>query len=122
MFPQIMKTLIEAGANTDIVNNMNYPAQRRGDNFIEDEGEINLLMAAVGMGHWRLRMSWGTPARRSGQLQDKESLIFDSVSVVLNTGVPVNSTDAKGQTALAFAKQRGYSSVVTLLEAAGAKN
>ena len=120
--PQIMKALIEAGANTNVVNNMNYPAQRRGDNFIKDEGEINLLMAAVGMGHWRLRMSWGTPERRSGQLQDKESLIFDSVSVALTTGVPINSTDAEGQTALSFAKQRGYSSVVTLLEAAGARN
>ena len=101
---------------------MNYPAQRRGDNYIKDEGEINLLMAAVGMGHWRLRMSWGTSERRSGQLQDKESLIFDSVSVILNTDVSINSVDAEGQTALAFAKQRGYSSVVTLLEAAGATN
>ena len=120
--PQIMETLIKVGANTKIINNMSYPAQRRGDNFIKNEGEINLLMAAVGMGHWRLRMSWGTPERRSGQLQDKESLIFDSVSVILNTDVPLNSTDAEGQTALAFATQRGYSSVVTLLEAAGARN
>ena len=120
--PQIMETLIKVGANTKTINNMNYPAQRRGDNYIKDEGEINLLMAAVGMGHWRLRMSWGTSERRSGQLQDKESLIFDSVSVILNTDVPINSADAEGQTALAFAKQRGYSSVVTLLEAAGATN
>ena len=120
--PQIMETLIKVGANTKTINNMNYPAQRRGDNYIKDEGEINLLMAAVGMGHWRLRMSWGTSERRSGQLQDKESLIFDSVSVILNTDVSINSVDAEGQTALAFAKQRGYSSVVTLLEAAGATN
>ena len=97
---------------------MSYPAQRRGENFIKDEGEINLLMAAVGMGHWRLRMSWGTPERRSGQLQNKESLIFDTVSAALEAGVPINSTDAEGQTTLAFAKQRDYPSLITLLESA----
>ena len=118
--PQIMKALIKAGADTTVTNNMSYPAQRRGENFIKDEGEINLLMAAVGMGHWRLRMSWGTPERRSGQLQNKESLIFDTVSAALEAGVPINSTDAEGQTTLAFAKQRNYPSVITLLEAAGA--
>ena len=118
--PQIMKALIKAGADTTVTNSMSYPAQRRGENFIKDEGEINLLMAAVGMGHWRLRMSWGTPERRSGQLQNKESLIFDTVSAALEAGVPINSTDAEGQTTLAFAKQRNYPSVITLLEAAGA--
>ena len=118
--PQIMKALIKAGADTTVTNSMSYPAQRRGENFIKDEGEINLLMAAVGMGHWRLRMSWGTPERRSGQLQNKESLIFDTVSAALEAGVPINSIDAEGQTTLAFAKQRNYPSVITLLEAAGA--
>ena len=118
--PQIMQALIKAGADTTVTNSMSYSAQRRGENFIKDEGEINLLMAAVGMGHWRLRMSWGTPERRSGQLQNKESLIFDTVSAALEAGVPINSTDAEGQTTLAFAKQRNYPSVITLLEAAGA--
>jgi len=118
--PKIMETLIKAGANPLTINYMNYPAQRRGENFIRDEGEINLLMAAVGMGHWRLRVSWGTPERRAGQLQDKESLILDSVLVALAAGTDINAKDAEGQTALGFSKQRGYDSVVSVLEASGA--
>ena len=118
--PQIMKTLISAGANPLVINHMAYPAQRRGENFIKDEGEINLLMAATGMGHWRLRVSWGTPERREGQLQDRESLILDSAIVALQAGADINARDGEGQTALAFTKQRNYDSVVQMLEAAGA--
>jgi ankyrin repeat protein len=118
--PQIMKTLINAGANPLVVNHMAYPAQRRGENFIRDEGEINLLMAATGMGHWRLRVSWGTPERREGQLPDKESLILDSAIVALQAGADINAKDGEGQTVLAFSKQRNYDSVVQMLEAAGA--
>jgi ankyrin repeat protein len=99
---------------------MTYPAQRRGENFIRDEGEINLLMAAAGMGHWRLRVSWGSPERREGQLQDKESLILASAIVALRAGADINARDAEGQTVLAFSKQRNYDSVIHMLEAAGA--
>ena len=53
--PEIMRALISAGANPFTTNNVSYPAQRRGENFIAEEGEINLVMAAVGMGHPRLR-------------------------------------------------------------------
>ena len=103
-----------------VVNHMSYPAQRMLEHFIRDEGEINLLMAAVGMGHWRLRVSWGTPERRAGQLQDRESLTLDSVLVALAAGAEINAKNAEGQTALAFAKQRRLDSVITVLEAAGA--
>ena len=102
------------------IRDRSYPAQRMLEHFIRDEGEINLLMAAVGMGHARLRVSWGTPERRAGQLQDRESLIVDSVLVALAAGAEVNAKNAEGETALAFAKQRRYESVVSILEAAGA--
>ena len=118
--PRIMETLLEAGADPMVINHMSYPAQRMLEHFIRDEGEINLLMAAVGMGHARLRVSWGTPERRAGQLQDRESLIVDSVLVALAAGAEVNAKNAEGETALAFAKQRRYESVVSILEAAGA--
>lgn len=118
--PKIMEELIEAGANPMVVNHMSYPAQRMLEHFIRDEGEINLLMAAIGMGHWRLRVSWGTPERRAGQLQDRESLTLDSVLVALAAGAEINAKNAEGQTALAFAKQRRLDSVITVLEAAGA--
>ena len=118
--PQIMDALINAGADPLTINHINYPAQRRGEPFIRDEGDVNLLMAAAGMGHWRLRVSWGTPERRSGQLQGRESLILDSVLVALGAGAEINARDAEGQTALTFSKQRGYDSVVNVLETAGA--
>lgn len=119
--PLIMEALIDAGADPSFTLAMSYPAQRRGENYIRDEGDIDLLMAATGMGHWRLRVSWGTVERRSGQLQDREALHLDSVLVALAAGANLNGADTEGKTALAFAKERRYESVVNVLEAAGAR-
>ena len=119
--PEIMQALLIADADPFTVNNVSYPAQRFGENFIAEEGNINLVMAAAGMGHRRLRLSWGTPERRAGQLdRSREDFIRESVSIALQAGVNPNQPDANGQTVLAFAKERGYPSVVALLEAAGA--
>lgn len=119
--PEIMQALLAAGANPFTVNNVSYPAQRFGENFMAEEGNINLVMAAAGMGHRRLRLSWGTPERRAGQLdRSREDFIRESVSIALQAGVNPNQPNANGQTALAFARERGYPSVVALLEAAGA--
>ncbi len=119
--PEIMRALLAAGADPFIVNNVSYPAQRRGENYQAEEGEINLLMAAAGMGHRRLRLSWGTPERRAGQLdRGPEDLVREAVSIALQAGVDPNQPDANGQTALAFARERRYASVTALLEAAGA--
>ena len=117
-----MEALLAAGADPLVVNDVHYPAERRGEHFMTEEGKIPLLMASVGMGHRRLRVSWGTPERRSGQTgQDRESLILDTVTVALRVGVDLNAGDATGQTALDFAKARRYDSVVALLLAAGAR-
>lgn len=119
--PEIMRALFGAGADPFTVNNVNYPAQRLGENFHAEEGEINLLMAAAGMGHRRLRLSWGAPERRAGQLdRSQEDFVREAVSIALQAGVDPSQPDANGQTALAFAKERRYPSVVALLEAAGA--
>lgn len=119
--PEIMQVLIDAGANPKVNNNVVYPAQRLGENFIVDEGEISLIMAAVGMGHRRLRLSWWSPERRANQLQrSREEFILDAVSVAAQAGVSLDSTDSEGKTALAFAKDRRYDSVAALLEALGA--
>jgi ankyrin repeat protein len=120
--PQIMEALLAAGADPLVVNDVHYPAERRGENFMAEEGEISLLMASVGMGHRRLRVSWGTPERRAGQTgQDQESLILDTVTVAVRAGVDLNASDAADQTALAFAKARRYDSVVAFLLTAGAR-
>ncbi len=119
--PQIMQALLKAGANPQAVNNLSYPAQRLGENFIQDEGEISLLMAAIGMGHRRLRISWGTPERRAGQLgRDREMFILQSAEIAVQAGVDLNLKNAEGQSALDFAKSRRYESVVKFLLAAGA--
>ena len=119
--PQIMQTLIDAGADVNFANRVVYPSQRMGENFVVDEGEISLLMAAAGMGHRRLRISWWTPERRAGQLgQSREEFILQAVTIAAQAGVDPNLTDAEGQTALDFAKARSYESVVAFLEAIGA--
>ena len=118
--PLIMEALLDAGADPLVVVEINYPAQRLGELYIADEGPINLVMAAVGLGHPRLRMSWGTAERRAGQLQDRQSLVLDSVRVAVSAGAEINAQNTDGQTALSFAKQRRYGSVVAFLEAAGA--
>jgi ankyrin repeat protein len=119
--PKIMQALLEAGANSNVVNDVHFPAERRGDNFTQVEGGVSLLMAAVGMGHSRLRVSWGTPERRAGQTgQSRESLILDTVKVAVATGVNLDTENVDGLSALDFAKSRRYESVVSYLRAAGA--
>ncbi len=120
--PEIMQTLIAAGADVATTNDVIYPAQRMGENFMVEEGEISLLMAAVGMGHRRLRVSWWTPERRAGQLgRSREEFILDAVTIATQAGVDPNLTNAEGQTALAFARSRRYDSVVAFLQSIGAR-
>lgn len=119
--PAIMRALLEAGANPHILNNVNFPAQRMGDFYTAEEGDHSLLMAAVGMGNRRLRLSWATPERRAGQVgRDREALILEAVQLALLAGVDMNMQNAAGQTALQFARARGYDRVVTFLQQAGA--
>ena len=118
--PLIMESLIQAGADPMVVIDISYPAQRLGELYTANEGQINLVMAAVGLGHPRLRVSWGTPERRAGQLQDRQSLVLDSVRVAVSAGADINARNMEGQSALAFAKQRRYASVVAFLDATGA--
>ncbi len=114
--PAIMEALIAAGADPLVVNHVSFPAQRMGELYTADEGEISLLMAAVGMGHRRLRMSWGTPERRGGQLQDQQSLMLDAATLAVRAGVDPSLTDSDGNTALDHARARRYERVVAYLE------
>jgi len=121
--PRIMELLLAAGADPNWVNNVVYPAQRRGELYIAEEGEISVLMAAVGMGHRRLRLSWGTPERRAGRLGlDQEALVLETCRVIVQAGVDVNLRDASGESAVDFAQSRGYESVVGFLLANGAQS
>ena len=112
--PQIMQLLLEHGADPLVVNDVSFAAQRSAaaltavaqrraeasgslnlapmaENYIAREGEISLLMAAVGMGHRRLGMSWGNADRRAGRLdQDRESFIYEAANIAVKAGVDVN--------------------------------
>lgn len=119
--PKIMQALLAAGADAKITNRVHFPAQRLGENFMQDEGDISLLMAAVGLGHPRLRTSWGAPQRRAGQTgESREDLVLESVKVAVAAGVDLDLVNADGLSALAYAKTRRYESVVNYLLAAGA--
>lgn len=118
--PELMSVLIDAGADVNTANMVSYPAQRMGNNFIIHEGEISLVMAAVGMGHRRLRNSWWTPERRAGRLETtSEEFILDSVMIAIQSGADPNKVNLEGETALSFAHARRYESVVTYLETLG---
>jgi uncharacterized protein len=120
--PAIMQQLLDAGADASALNHATYPAQRGlGENYMADEGEISILMAAVGMGHRRLRLSWASPQRRAGITgADRESLVLETAKVAVASGVDLNRQDASGKSALAFARDRRYESVVDYLLATGA--
>jgi ankyrin repeat protein len=120
--PRIMSLLLEYGADASIHNNVVYPAQRGlAEYYIAEEGEVSLLMAALGMGHWRLRVGWGNEQRRAGQIaKDRQALILETVKIAVQTGVDLNLKNAEGQTALGFAMSRRYEDVVEFLIEAGA--
>ncbi|MFM1897214.1 MAG: Phosphocholine transferase AnkX [Pseudomonadota bacterium] len=120
--PAIMARLLQAGADPLVVTRVTYPAQRGlAENYQAEEGDITVLMAAVGMGHRRATPSWGSEERRAGRTgKDDEDYILEAVRLAIQAGVELNRQDAAGQSALAFAKARRYESVVALLTEAGA--
>lgn len=115
--PAIMHLLIDAGADPLVTKRVSYPAQRMGDNFMADEGEVSLLMAAVGMGHRRLRMSWGSPERRAGQTGlSHEDLVLAAARIAVAAGVDADLVDAEGISALDFARGRNLHRVGDYLD------
>jgi len=122
--PDLMRQLIDAGADVHSRHHVVYPDQRMGENFLVDEGEISVLMAAAGMGNPRLRLSWWSPARRAGQMpRSNEEYRLEAVTVAASAGVDPLLSDAEGETALDFARRqrRGYGSIVAFLETLAAK-
>lgn len=121
--PTIMATLLAFGADPLVVNNVRYPALTRdGQPTVTEEGDISILMAALGMGNRRLTVSWGTEERRAGRIdKDTEALIYSAAKIAIEAGAVLDLTDASKQSALSTAKSRRYDTVVRLLTEAGAK-
>ena len=118
--PKLMTLLLERGADPLFVNNVTYPTLNGMQPVIAEEGEISVLMAAVGMGYRRLRMSWGSVERRAGiQGNVLEARILEAAEIAVWAGVDSNIQDAVGMAARDFARSRRYDEVVAFLDIVG---
>jgi ankyrin repeat protein len=118
--PDIMSLLLARGADPFFVKDVSYPTLRSMEPVIAEEGNISVLMAAVGMGYRRLRMSWGSVERRAGILgNDREARILQAVQVAVNAGVDSNLQNAAGVAARDFARSRRYEEVTAFLDIVG---
>jgi len=118
--PKLMTLLLERGADPLFVNNVTYPTLSGMQPVIAEEGEISVLMAAVGMGYRRLRMSWGSVERRAGiQGNDREARILEAAEIAVDAGVDSNIQNSAGMAARDFARSRRYDEVVAFLDIVG---
>ncbi len=124
--PEAMRILLRYGANPLFVHDVSYPTGNRERHQVETEGDVSVLMAAVGMGNRRLRNGYG-PDRRGDpsslpvyQLprDRREALALEAVQVAVEAGADLDVTDASGRTALDAARELEYDSVVRYLVAA----
>ena len=118
--PKIMTLLLERGADPLFVKEVTYPTLRGMEPVIAREGDVSVLMAAVGMGYRRLRMSWGSAERRAGiEGNDREARILEAAEVAVAAGVDSNIQDAAGMAARDFARSRRYEEVFAFLDIVG---
>ena len=109
--PDVMRLLLEYDVDPLFVHDVSYPAGNRARQFVEREGAITALMAAVGMGGGRFR-GFYRPAPN-----EAESVMLEAVRIAVEAGVDVNATDAYDRTAVDAAR---YESVVGFLVGSGA--
>lgn len=118
--PKIMTLLLARGADPFFVKDVTYPTLRGLEPVIAEEGGISVLMAAVGMGYRRLRMSWGSPVRRAGiEGSDREARILEAVEIAVAAGIDSNLQNAQGLAARDFARSRRYEEVFAFLDIVG---
>ena len=110
--PNVMRILLEYGANPLFAHDVSYPGGNRESQFVEREGAITALMAAVGMGGRRLRRGFYLPASN-----EAEFVMLEAVRIAVESGADVNAADASGRTAVDAAR---YESVVAFLVGSGA--
>ncbi len=132
--PGIMHMLAERGANPRAVHHPTYwpgSLSVRDERVQVREGATTALMAAVGLGGRnplvavdRLgRIAESAPVRstrREPDAVEREAVVLEAARLALTLGVPVDTANARGDTALHAAAARGYDSVIELLVANGA--
>jgi len=116
--PDMMRVLLENSADPHFMHRVRYPAggNRRPFN-IADEGQVSVLMAAIGMGNRRLDRvnKMGRSERDFLDPSAMELLTLESVEIAIDAGVDPNHRDASNRSALDAAKSLGYESVVSVL-------
>jgi len=118
--PEIMTLLLERGADPHFVKDVTYPTLSGLQPVIAEEGNVSVLMAAVGMGYRRLRMSWGSAERRAGIVgSNREARILEAAEIAVEAGVDSNIQNAVGLAARDFARSRRYEEVTAFLDIVG---
>ena len=111
--PNVMRRLVQHGADPLFVHHADY-AVRGGTERRRDA--TSTLMAAMGMGGGGAR-AWVEPDRG-----EREALTLEAVKLAAELGVDVNAANTDGRTALDAAKALEYETLVTFLEAQGARH
>ena len=108
--PDVMRLLLEHGANPRIVHHANYHIEEP----VEPRTQVTTaVMAAVGMGGG---VAWVQPNRL-----EREKLMLESVTLAVAQGVDVNAVNSDGRTALDAARALKFDSVVKFLTDRGAR-
>lgn len=128
--PEAMRALLDHGADPRFVHSVSYPTGNRERHQIEDEGNVSVLMAALGMGNRRITRSTG-PDRRGAaegsipvyQLPPdaRETLALEAVRIAVEAGAELDIANAYGQTALDTAMELEFDSIVAYLVESGAE-
>ncbi len=113
--PAVMRLLLQRGANPLVVHHGDRVVDGpRGTDFQHRKDVTTALMAAVGMG--------GGEAWIEVERSEREALILEAVTLLVERGVDVNAANTDGRTALDAAKALKYDSVVRFLVEKGARS
>jgi len=116
---EILKLTIDAGANTKLTNRFGgtalIPAAERGPVTVVTE---LLTRTDVEIDHVN-NLGW-TALLEAIILGDGGPARTEVVRLLIEAGADVNLADGQGVSPLTHARQRGYSAIIELLEAAGA--
>jgi ankyrin repeat protein len=108
--PDVMRQLLAHGADPTFVHHASY----HNDDPVEPRTQVTTaVMAATGMGGGA---AWVQPDRR-----EREKLMLESVKLVAEQGIDLNTANTDGRTALDAARALQFDSVVTFLLDRGAR-